>query len=72
VEEQTPLTVFSKDALARTGYLTHSCRASLQYLLDEGDLSQMKFTDAQDLVDLALQIRRAVAEFEREREDARS
>jgi hypothetical protein len=61
VDEQEPLTdVFRTDEGARTGYLLYSCISSLQTLLDEGNLHHVTFHEAQDLVDLSLQIRRAV------------
>lgn len=58
--ERIQLTEFDRDEGARAGYLLYSCRSSLQTLLDEGNLSHVTFHEAQDLVDLALQIRRAI------------
>lgn len=59
MDEQVTLTDFSVDPIARTEFLEYSARASLQTLLDEADLNILTIEQAQELVDLALQVRRA-------------
>ena len=66
VDERTALTnlqSFEADKSARTEYLEYSARVALQTLLDEADLSHLTFTQAQELVDLALQIRGALIDL---------